>query len=68
MVVEQDLPPLHTGPELHSMSTDHEELKETANPTITAAALPPPELSDGEAEAARPDSWDNLDEPVLTDG
>ena len=68
MEVERELPPLQTGPEHHSMSTDHEgSSRETANPTATTATLPPPEVSEAEAEAARPDSWENLDEPVLSD-
>ena len=50
------------------MSTDHEgSSKDTVNPTATTATLPPPELSEAEAETARPDSWENLDEPVLSD-
>ena len=69
MEVDRELPPLQTGPEHHSMSTDHEgSSKETGPPTApTVATLPPPVLSEAEAETARPDSWENLDEPVLSD-
>ena len=68
MEVDRELPLLPPGPEHHSMSTDHEgSSKETVNQTATTATLPPPVLSEAEAETARPDSWENLDEPVLSE-
>ena len=54
MEVDLELPPLHTGPEHHSMSTDQED-----PPTV--ATLPVPDLSEDELAAARPDSWEQLE-------
>ena len=71
MELEPELPPLRpAGPEVHSMSTDHEDVRETRTQASTVDRLPTPELSEAEAEQeGRPDSWENLDEPVpSTDG
>ena len=68
MELERELPPLPAGPEVHSMSTDHEDVRETANQASTVDKLPTPELSEAEAEQARPDSWETLDVPVPTSG
>ena len=54
MEVDLGLPPLPTGPEHHSMSTDQEEI-----PTVVT--LPMPDLSEDELAAARPDSWEQLE-------
>ena len=55
MEVDLGLPPLPTGPERHSMSTDQEDA-----PTV--ATLPVPELSEDELAAARQtDSWEQLE-------
>jgi len=54
MEVDLGLPPLPTGPEHHSMSTDQEDV-----PTV--ATLPVPDLSEDELAAARPDSWEQLE-------
>ena len=65
-VDQEDLPPLLTGPEHHSMSTDQEgSSREVTQPT--AAELLTPALSEDEAAAARPDSWEQLEDPVLSD-
>ena len=65
-VDQEDLPPLLTGPEHHSMSTDQEgSSKEVTQPT--AAALTTPVPSEDEAATARPDSWEQLEEPELSE-
>ena len=55
MEVDLGLPPLPTGPEHHSMSTDQED-------TPTVATLPVPNLSEDELSATRQaDSWEQLE-------